>query len=106
MIDMITGEIVWQKECEDLELSGSICHGVDENVTMYIAGFYGTDILAMAADGTILWRAHPENSDIYWPYEIYIWDEEIVVSYESGNEYGHYVVSYGLNGQPKWMDIW
>lgn len=106
MIDMITGEIVWQKECEDLELSGSICHGVDENGTMYIAGFYDTDILAMDADGAILWRANPENSDIYWPYEISIWDEEIVVSYESGNEYGHYVVSYGLNGQPEWMDIW
>ncbi|MCI6004612.1 MAG: hypothetical protein SOY73_07035 [Blautia sp.] len=105
MIDMETGEVLWLRSYEELHLTGSVCLASDEDGTMYAAGYYGAEIVAIAEDGTILWWADPDNNDVYWPYEIIVEDNVIVVNYFSGTETGHFVVAYRKDGSPDWMDI-
>ena len=105
MIDLETGEVLWNRTSEELGLYGSLCYAVDENGTMYLAGYLGTDIIGVSLDGDILWRNDAEYSDIYWPYRIRVMDDEVVVDYESGTQDGHYVVAYGLDGSHQWLDI-
>lgn len=105
MIDLETGEVLWNRTSEELGLYGSLCYAVDENGTMYLAGYLGTDIIGVSLDGDILWRNDAEYSDIYWPYRIRVMDDEVVVDYESGTKDGHYVVAYGLDGSHQWLDI-
>lgn len=105
LIDLETGEVQWNVTREELELSGSLCYAVDENGTMYLAGYYGIDILAVDMDGNILWRNNAEYDDIYWPYQISVLGDEIVVDYGSGTEDGHFVVAYDRDGNHRWLDI-
>ena len=105
MIDLETGELLWERTGEELGLSGGLCYDVGEDGTMYLAGYYSTDIVAVAMDGSILWRNDADNSAIYWPYRISVLGDEVVVDYESGSENGHFVVAYGLDGSNQWADI-
>lgn len=105
MIDLETGEVLWNRTGEELGLYGNLCYAVDENGTMYLAGYLGKDIIGVSLDGDILWRNDAEYSDIYWPYRIRVMDDEVIVDYESGTEDGHYVVAYGLDGSHQWLDI-
>ena len=105
MIDLETGELLWERNGEELGLSGGLCYAVGEDGTIYLAGYYSTDILAVSMDGTILWRNDADNSAIYWPYQIKVLGDEVVVDYGSGSENGHFVVAYGLDGSNQWVDI-
>lgn len=105
MINLETGEVLWNRTSEELGIYGSLCYAVDKNGTMYLAGYLGTDIIGVSMDGDVLWRNDAEYDDIYWPYRIRVLDEEVVVDYESGTQDGHYVVAYGLDGSHQWLDI-
>lgn len=105
MVESITGDIIWELAPTEASFSGSICQAVDQKGTMYVAGYYDTDITAVSIDGEVLWQANADNDDVYWPYEINVYNDEIVVDYESGTENGHFVVAYNLDGRPEWMDV-
>ena len=95
-IDPATGEVIWKTAGEELSLSGSVSHAVGADGTMYLAGYYGPDPIAVSPDGEVLWRSDAGNEDVYWPYQISVEGDSIVVNYESGNGYDHYVAVYDI----------
>lgn len=86
-------------------LGGDITSAVDTDGTMYIAGFYGPDPVAVSAEGKLLWSSDCGDEDIYWPYQIRVFEDSIVTDYDSGNEDGHYVVCYDKTGKKLWSDM-
>lgn len=70
-LDMYTGKVLWTLTTEEISLGGSITHAVDADGTMYIAGYYGPDPVAISADGVVLWESDL-NDGYIWPDKIEI----------------------------------
>ena len=107
-LDIPTGEILWTLKSDEVSLGASLTHAVAENGNMYITGYYGPDPVAITADGEVLWQSHVENEDVFWPYQIELQTNAIVVRYDSysqSNEYGFYVVFFDYNGTPLWVTV-
>ena len=105
-LDIPTGEILWTLKNETVSLGASICHAVSENGTMYIAGFYGPDPVAITMDGEVLWMSDVGNGDVFWPYQIELQTNAIVVKYDSYSQTnGFYVVFYDYKGETLWVTV-
>lgn len=76
-----------------------------EDGTLYIAGFYGPDPVAVSAVGKVLWCSSVEDEDIYWPYCITLRSDGLLVDYDSPAEGGHYIVLFDFNGVKQWSRI-
>lgn len=87
-LDPWTGETNWFLSSEEISLGGSISCAVDSNGTMYIAGFYGPDPVAISAEGEVLWTSDLEAWGLYWPYEIWVLDNNngLIVTYDGPEE--------------------
>lgn len=81
--DTWTG-VLW--ECTDpaaRNVSGSICHAVADNGTIYVCGYYDAAPIAISASGSLLWKAQNEDSNVFWPYRIQLSDDSVNVLYDS-----------------------
>lgn len=105
LVDVTTGEQLTKVSSEQLCLGGSLCHAVGDDGTMYLSGYYAQDLVAVSMAGECLWVTDPGNEDVYWPYEISLDENDVIVNYESGTETGHYVAGYRLNGEREWIKI-
>ena len=104
MVDLLSGEIIWEKSVEEIQVGGSLTHGVGEDGTIYCAGYYDLGPTAISMSGEVLWRAQPQDPNTYWPYVIEVQDSYILVVYATGTETENDVVAYGLDGSWKWAD--
>lgn len=104
MVDLLSGEIIWEKSVEEIQLGGSLAHDVGEDGTIYCAGYYDLGPTAISMSGEVLWRAQPQDSNTYWPYAIEVEDSCVLVVYATGTETENDVVAYGLDGSWKWAD--
>lgn len=104
-IDPKSGSLRWTVSAGQLGTGGGICHAVDENGVIYLAGYFSANPVAVNPDGTVKWIGNPGSSDIYWPYAITTENNCVTVDYESGTERGHYVVTYAPDGAMIWADI-
>lgn len=90
----------WVLSSSQCSLGAGICHGVAEDGTLYVAGYYGPDPVALSLSGEVLWQTSVGDDDIYWPYRIEVLQGCIRVCYDScvEREDSHYEVVYGLDG--------
>lgn len=106
MIDLLSGDILWEISYEDLMAGGSLAYAVGDDGTIYCAGYYDYGPMAISADGEILWRNDPGNPDICWIHTIQIEDGNVVVDYVTGNEEGNDIVAFDMNtGDWVWTGI-
>ena len=105
LIEPLSGEQIQEVSTSLMGLGGGLLHATDEDGTMYLTGYYAYDLAAVSMDGELLWTIDPDNPEVYWPYEIYLDGEDVVVNYASGTDTGHFVVGYLKNGARDWMDI-
>lgn len=105
MIDLVFGDIIWEKSVEELPVGGSLVWEVAEDGTIYCGGYYDAGPTAISMDGEILWNAQPDDPDIYWLHKIHIEEPYILAEYVSGNEEGNYVAAFDKNGIQQWVRI-
>ena len=96
---LATGEEVWHLEDR---LGGSVTAVVAPDGTIYAGGYYGPNLVAISADGALLWTA-AENTEVFWLYELALTDEGIVATYDHipGDRDGQ--ICYGWDGAVLWM---
>lgn len=89
------------------DVSGGLCAVRDKDGTAYVAGLYDKGPTAVAPDGHILWQAVNTNSSIYWPYDIRISEEGILVYYDSyyENDSQCYVICFDRQGEMLWQQV-
>ena len=107
-LDLLTGDELWLLPYSDVRLGASICHALERDGTLYIAGADGPHPVAISSRGTLLWRSDPGDPDIYGPYRITLMPEGIYTDYESrqpGSGRGHHAVLYDYYGGVKSVDI-
>ena len=94
-------DVAWQNVTEGKEVSGSISYAVDADGTVYVLGYYDNAPLCINPDGSTNWLAVNTNSDIYWPYLVYIGSDYIEVFYDSCMENSElcYCVRYSKDGK-------
>lgn len=105
MIEMVFGDIVWEKSVEELPVGGSLVYEVSEDGTIYCGGYYDAGPTAISISGEVLWSAQPDNPDVYWLDKIHIEETYILAEYVTGNEIGNHVVAFDKNGVQQWMKI-
>lgn len=93
-LDIFYGEPRWTLTPEEASLGASVSHAVSGDGTLYIGGYYGPDPVAIDVNGHVLWRADVGDPDIYWLYEIQIWESGVA---------GHYACTDGMGGQSGWI---
>lgn len=102
MLELFTGELLWEKENDNIGLGGSICYDVSQDGIVYCSGYYDDGPMAIDVNGNVLWRATPNDPDIYWPYDIEVLDNgDIEVTYAGGNTDENTVVVFDKNGNRK-----
>ena len=70
---------------ENNEFEGaSACWDFDENYNLYIAGYYGPDLMVIDADGKTVNRFDIEDEgDAYWPYSLSYMDGKVFIDFEN-----------------------
>ncbi len=87
----IANGIVWSVPFR----SSGIAHGVDEDGTIYVIGYFQDTLTCISPDGRILWQTQHEDPDIYWPYEVNVAEDDYVeVTYEEGGDQGEVTLRY------------
>ena len=104
MVDLVSGEVIWEKSIEELQVGGSLAYDVGEDGTIYCAGYYDRGPTAISMSGEVLWRAQPQDPETYWPYAIEVEDPYVLVVYATGTETENDVVAYGMDGSWQWAD--
>ena len=80
--DPYTGDVLWKISPAKLGLGESISHAVAKDGTMIIGGWFSSVLVAISADGRLLWQTTPNSDDIYWMGEIKLDDKGILAHYE------------------------
>ncbi len=96
-IDLVTGEEQWTLNRDVIDLGSGICWCVDTDGTLYIAGYFGPDPVAISTRGGILWISNADDPAVYGAYRILLCREGIICDYESSPLEGsnlHYKVLY------------
>jgi len=98
------GTVMWLLPVSEITLGASLTTAVDSEGTMYIAGYYGPDPVAVNFDGEVLWQSDCTDNEIYWPGVIMLEDESVVVRYYSSNDiYSAWEVCYSrATGEKMW----
>ena len=92
--DIYDGSLKWKVETSTLSLGGSISHLAADDGTVYIAGYYGPDPVAIK-DGVVLWKSAAANGETYWPCELRFCEGGITCLYASNNA----LATISLDGQ-------
>ncbi len=98
MFDIWTGDTLWLLGTEECNLGSSITHAVRDDGTMYIAGYYGPDPVAISREGNVLWKADTGRDDLYWPFSMLLTEEGIYVWYEGGSDSGYQAALFSYEG--------
>lgn len=105
-----TGEVIWK----NIDFGGAgICYDFDEQENLYIAGYFGPDLMIVDKNGQTLKRCTMlDNEKHLWPYKMEYAGEYVFITYEhyddwiweerafwedgSFAQYGGYTMSYSL----------
>ena len=85
------GTLLWQNNCADQGTaqesvlpSGGLTSVVAEDGTIFAAGFFNEAPIAIDVNGNLLWSGiNPDPANIFWPYEMTVTEEGLVVLYDS-----------------------
>lgn len=111
------GTKLWFTDCgnigpENLNMlpGGGLTAAVDENGTIYAAGFFNEAPIAIDVNGNFLWSGvNPDPINIYWPFEITPAGASVTVLYDSCVEEEDMVYAVTLNaktgGYPTYVKI-
>lgn len=105
-----TGEIIWKNESF---YGAGVCYDFDEQGNLYIAGYFGPDLMIIDKNGRTVDKFQALSDDVYlWPYKLDYAQEHVFITYEhydswnwaerpfweNGGEpqYGGYTRSYSL----------
>lgn len=98
-LDLLSGMEEWTLSSGRCQLGNAAAVAVGEDGTMYLAGTDGPPPVAVATDGTVLWKSVIKNTDVYDPYRIDLTTDEILVRFRSGMEDGYIQVSLQYDGK-------
>ncbi len=98
MLNPENGQELWTLSAEQGRLGAGNAFAVAPDGTMYITGYYGPDPVAVSPDGAVLWRAHPGDSRLSWPYELSLSGSTLLVKYSSPDAEHYLLASYDLQG--------
>ncbi len=104
------GEIVWKNESFN---GAGVCYDFDEQGNLYIAGYFGPDLMIVDVNGRTVDKFPALSDEVYlWPYKLDYAQEHVFITYEhydywsweerpfweNGGEapYGGYTMSYSL----------
>ena len=93
-LDIFYGEPRWTLTPDQVSLGASISHAVSGDGTLYVGGYYGPDPVAIDLYGHVLWQSDVGDPDIFWLYEIQVWESGVA---------GHYACTDGTGGNPGWI---
>lgn len=109
-LNLQNGEIIWKNE----EFIGAgVCYDFDEQGNLYIAGYFGPDLMVVDVNGRTVNRYSVFNDEKFiWPYKLDYTNDYVFITYEhyddwmwedrpfweNGEEasYGGYTMSYSL----------
>lgn len=101
-VDIATGNEVWHISSRDISLGASVCHAVDTDGTLYIAGHNGPHPVAISVRGGVMWAADPGTDEVYGAYRITLNTEGVLCDYESSDNSktrAHHAVLYSYYGE-------
>lgn len=96
MFDLLSGAERWTVTVGNCNLGDAAAVAVDEDGTMYIAGTYGPDPVAVTQEGRILWKSDIDDPEIQYPSEIALKKNGIEVIYGDPEEM--YAVTFDYMG--------
>ena len=97
------GESLFSLPASEVPLGCIACCATGADGTLYTAGADGPGPLAISAEGKLLWTGDLDDPDIYWPYDMQVRGDGLLVHYDSPAENGHPVVLFGFDGSVQWV---
>lgn len=77
-----TGEMLWENREFRGHPAGKDACLILENGTIVATGFFSPDLAVVDKDGNMLAYLGTYDEDIYWPYEVVMEDDMIVITFE------------------------
>lgn len=77
-----TGEMLWENDEFQGYPAGKDACLILEDGTIVATGFFGPDLAVVGKDGKTIAYTDTFDTDIYWPYEVVMADDMIVITFE------------------------
>lgn len=77
-----TGEMLWENDEFQGYPAGKDACLILEDGTIVATGFFGPDLAVVGKDGQTIAYTDTFDTDIYWPYEVVMADDMIVITFE------------------------